>query len=65
MNVRENADSYRKAFELIADSANLPMLFHCRAGRDRTGIMAALLLTLLGVDRETVLDEFPAQPAGR
>ena len=57
-NVRENAACYRQAFELIADPANLPLLFHCRAGRDRTGIMAALLLTLLGVDRETVLDDF-------
>jgi len=57
-NARRNSESYRRAFEMIADPNNLPVLFHCRAGKDRTGVMAALLLTLLGVDRETVLDEF-------
>lgn len=56
--VRENADAYRQAFELVADEANLPALVHCRAGKDRTGIFVALLLTLLGVEREAVLDEF-------
>lgn len=36
----------------------LPAVFHCTAGKDRTGVVAALLLTWLGVDRETVLDDF-------
>jgi len=40
-----------------ADDA-LPTLFHCTAGKDRTGVVAALLLTWLGVDRELVLDDF-------
>jgi protein-tyrosine phosphatase len=57
-NARQNSESYRHAFELIASSDNLPVLFHCLAGKDRTGIMAALLLTLLGVNRETVLEDF-------
>lgn len=56
--VRENAESYREAFELLAEPGRLPLLYHCRAGADRTGVMTALLLTLLGVDRETVLAEF-------
>jgi protein-tyrosine phosphatase len=33
-------------------------LFHCTAGKDRTGMLAALLLELVGVDREHVLDDF-------
>jgi protein-tyrosine phosphatase len=56
--VQDNADSYRQAFELLADPANLPLLYHCAAGKDRTGIMTALLLTLLGVDRETVIEDY-------
>jgi protein-tyrosine phosphatase len=42
----------------IARADALPVLFHCTAGKDRTGVVAALLLSWLGVDRETVLDDF-------
>ncbi|UAK30098.1 tyrosine-protein phosphatase [Nocardia asteroides] len=34
------------------------VLFHCTAGKDRTGWMAAVLLTLLGVDRATVTEDY-------
>lgn len=34
------------------------VLFHCSAGKDRTGWTAAVLLTILGVDRETVNYDF-------
>ncbi|HVE93794.1 MAG TPA: tyrosine-protein phosphatase [Acidimicrobiales bacterium] len=42
----------------IADDARRPAVFHCTAGKDRTGVAAALLLTVLGVDRETILDDY-------
>ena len=42
----------------LAEPAELPALFHCTAGKDRTGIAAALLLGLLGVPDETVLDDY-------
>ena len=35
-----------------------PVLFHCMGGKDRTGMTAALLLSCLGVDRATVLDDY-------
>jgi protein-tyrosine phosphatase len=35
-----------------------PVMFHCMGGKDRTGMTAALLLSCLGVDRETVLDDY-------
>lgn len=35
-----------------------PAVFHCTAGKDRTGMLAALILLAVGVDRETVLDDF-------
>jgi protein-tyrosine phosphatase len=56
--VVDNADAYREAFNLVGDPANLPLLYHCAAGKDRTGIMSALLLTLLGVNRDTVLTDY-------
>jgi protein-tyrosine phosphatase len=42
---------------LVADDG-LPAVFHCHAGKDRTGIVAALLLEVLGVEREAVLDDY-------
>lgn len=55
---RDNVDSFRRAFELLANRDNLPLMYHCQIGVERTGIMTALLLMLLGVDRETVLADF-------
>jgi protein-tyrosine phosphatase len=34
------------------------MILHCTAGKDRTGFAAALLLTLLGVPRETIVEDY-------
>lgn len=56
--VAENAADYARAFALLADASNLPMLYHCAAGKDRSGIMTALLLALLGVDRETIVADY-------
>lgn len=35
-----------------------PFLFHCSAGKDRTGLGAALILSLLEVDKEAVLEDY-------
>ena len=45
--------------QLIASSAE-PLVFHCAAGKDRTGIISALLLSLLGVDEEQVIEDYVA-----
>ncbi|MEO6571758.1 MAG: tyrosine-protein phosphatase [Ilumatobacteraceae bacterium] len=42
----------------LSTDEHLPGVFHCTAGKDRTGVIAALLLEWLGVDRETVVDDF-------
>lgn len=48
---------YRRMFaELLAGHA--PLAFNCSAGKDRTGIAAALLLTALGIPRATVIDDY-------
>ncbi len=41
---------------LIQDDA--PLLFHCAAGKDRTGVAAALILSLLGVSREDIIEDY-------
>jgi protein-tyrosine phosphatase len=42
---------------LVADGG-LPAVFHCHAGKDRTGVVAAVLLEALGVDRGAILDDY-------
>ena len=50
--------AFRTFFELAADPANAPLVFHCTGGRDRTGVAAALLLSSLGVDDETIARDY-------
>ena len=52
------AASFGRLLISLADRERLPALFHCTAGKDRTGMAAALLLSLLGVDEETILDDY-------
>lgn len=56
--VEENSGAFRKAFEILAQEDSYPVLYHCAAGTDRTGVMSALLLSLLGVDRATIIEDF-------
>jgi protein-tyrosine phosphatase len=44
----------------LSDPHLTPAVFHCHGGKDRTGIVAAVLLLALGVDREIVLDDYEA-----
>ncbi len=43
---------------LLADPDGLPLAFHCAAGKDRTGVLAALTLSLLGVDDADVAYDY-------
>jgi len=43
------------ALELIADPNNHPMIFHCSVGKDRTGVLAAMLLAAAGVMDEDIV----------
>ena len=48
---------YQAMFAQLVKSDDA-LLFHCSAGKDRTGIAAALILTALGVDRETIEQDY-------
>lgn len=50
--------AFRSFFELAADAGNAPLVFHCTGGRDRTGVAAALLLSSLGVDDDTIAYDY-------
>ena len=49
---------FRKLFLGLGDTEQLPALFHCTTGKDRTGWAAAALLTLLGVPKDAVMQDY-------
>jgi protein-tyrosine phosphatase len=71
--VHDNALRFADLFGHLLDS-DAPLVFHCTAGKDRTGFAAALILLALGVPREVVMHDYlltneffrmPAIDAGR
>lgn len=49
---------YAAMFERITKPENRPALVHCTAGKDRAGFASAMILSVLGVPRETVIEDF-------
>jgi protein-tyrosine phosphatase len=54
----EGSSSLARAVQVLAEPGALPAVFHCSAGKDRTGILAALVLGFLGVPREVIVDDY-------
>lgn len=52
------APAIAAAFELLAASARLPAVFHCSAGKDRTGVLAALVLDAMGVEDDVIAADY-------
>lgn len=48
----------KEVMETLASPGSIPVLIHCQAGKDRTGIIIALILLSLGVDRELIISDF-------
>jgi protein tyrosine/serine phosphatase len=47
-----------EALDVIAEPRNHPLLFHCSAGKDRTGILTAILLNILDVTDEDIINDY-------
>jgi protein-tyrosine phosphatase len=58
VSAQESRDVFAAAMRIIATPGELPLLFHCAGGKDRTGWLAATLLCALGVDRDTVMADY-------
>ena len=46
--------TWLRLFGILANEDNLPVVLHCTAGKDRTGVSTAFLLSILGVSREVI-----------
>ena len=51
-------DSLVEALTLLGREENYPLVFHCAAGKDRTGVLAALVLSIIGVGREVIVADY-------
>ena len=51
-------DKFRQVFELLLNPENTPLVFHCKGGKDRTGLMSVLFLMALGVPKETIIADY-------
>lgn len=52
-----HVDLFRRYFEVLADQ-DRAVLIHCAAGKDRTGVLAALTHSLMGVHRDDLLEDY-------
>ena len=55
--VHDNAERFADLFQHLLDN-DAPLVFHCTAGKDRTGFAAALILLALGVQRDVVMHDY-------
>lgn len=55
---KSGQEGFARFFDILLDSQNGAVLWHCTHGKDRTGLAAALLLYALGVDEETIIKDF-------
>lgn len=56
--MEEYSISFKALFDLIKKNPDKPLAFHCTAGKDRTGVAAALILLSLGATEETVMEDY-------
>jgi protein-tyrosine phosphatase len=56
--IARGSERFAAAFSTLAQPGALPGVFHCAAGKDRTGLLAAFVLSAIGVPREVVLRDY-------
>ncbi|MEX2212001.1 MAG: tyrosine-protein phosphatase [Gaiellaceae bacterium] len=52
------ADRFAQAVTSVSEAPEGPVVVHCAAGKDRTGLVAALVLRLVGVPHEAIVDDY-------
>jgi protein tyrosine/serine phosphatase len=63
--LNEGVNAYRRIFEHVRDRPTEPFLLHCTGGKDRTGVIAALMLVIAGVtDPNVVAEEYALTELG-
>ena len=55
---RQSGDRIAQALTIVAERQAHPVIVHCAAGKDRTGVLVAVILSLLGVDDSTIAGDY-------
>ena len=55
---RDRSDSWNNIFTILLDDNKGAVLYHCSAGKDRTGVVTAVILLAFGIDKETVYQDY-------
>lgn len=55
---REKKPTWTKIFKLLLKNNNKGILYHCSSGKDRTGVLTAVILYTLGFDKETIYKDY-------
>ena len=64
MEMLANGAMIASAIEILADPAAMPAVFHCAAGKDRTGVIAMLVLSVVGVDDDVIAADYALTEEG-
>ncbi len=56
--VRKAQEQFKSFFKFLIEKTNTPILYHCTAGKDRTGIATALFLSALMVDKSDIIEDY-------
>ena len=55
---RDRKQAWSNIFNILLNNQSGAILFHCSAGKDRTGVVSAVILTALGIDKETIYQDY-------
>ena len=56
--IKEFTEEYKQFFRHIVNNGGEPFVLHCTAGKDRAGFGSAMILTVLGVPREKIIEDY-------
>ena len=55
---KDRKEAWSNIFNILLDNGKGAILYHCSAGKDRTGVVTAVILTVLGIDKETIYEDY-------
>ena len=55
---KDRSSAWSNIFNILLSNNDGAVLYHCSAGKDRTGVLTAVILTALGIDKETIYQDY-------